>query len=149
MKLGFIGLGIMGAPMAGHLLAAGHELFAQSHGGVPAELQEQGAKVCADAREVAGLALVHKADRYFHGGVEIDYCDRGRPAEAGSAPAGSAAERDDHVDHEREARPVARDPWSWVNARVHVQDHRHLAGREVDEMIPWVWAACRADPTRC
>ena len=39
MKLGFIGLGIMGAPMAGHLLAAGHELFAQSHGGVPAELQ--------------------------------------------------------------------------------------------------------------
>ena len=100
----------------------------------------------ADARAVAGLALVHKADRYFHGGVEIDYCDRGRPAEAGSAPAGSAAERDDHVDHEREARPVARDPWSWVNARVHVQDHRHLAGREVDEMIPWIWAACRADP---
>ena len=56
MKLGFIGLGIMGAPMAGHLLAAGHELFAQSHGGVPAELQEQGAKVCADAREVAQQA---------------------------------------------------------------------------------------------
>ena len=56
MKLGFIGLGIMGTPMAGHLLAAGHELFAQSHGGVPAELQEQGAKVCADAREVAQQA---------------------------------------------------------------------------------------------
>ena len=56
MKLGFIGLGIMGAPMAGHLLAAGHELFAQSHGGVPAELQEQGAKVCADARDVAQQA---------------------------------------------------------------------------------------------
>ena len=56
MKLGFIGLGIMGAPMAGHLLAAGHELFAQSHGGVPAELQEKGAKVCANAREVAARA---------------------------------------------------------------------------------------------
>ncbi|MBP8217041.1 MAG: NAD-binding protein, partial [Thauera sp.] len=56
MKLGFIGLGIMGAPMAGHLLAAGHELFAQSHGGVPAELQEKGAKVCANAREVAQQA---------------------------------------------------------------------------------------------
>ena len=26
MKVGFIGLGVMGAPMAGHLLAAGHEL---------------------------------------------------------------------------------------------------------------------------
>ena len=56
MKLGFIGLGIMGTPMAGHLLAAGHELFAQSFGGVPAQLQEQGAKVCANAREVAQQA---------------------------------------------------------------------------------------------
>ena len=27
LKLGFIGLGIMGAPMAGHLRAAGHALF--------------------------------------------------------------------------------------------------------------------------
>ena len=27
LKLGFIGLGIMGAPMAGHLRAAGHTLF--------------------------------------------------------------------------------------------------------------------------
>ena len=27
MKIGFIGLGIMGAPMAGHLLDGGHELF--------------------------------------------------------------------------------------------------------------------------
>ena len=26
-KVGFIGLGIMGAPMAGHLLDGGHELF--------------------------------------------------------------------------------------------------------------------------
>ena len=56
MKLGFIGLGIMGAPMAGHLLAAGHELFAQSFGGVPAQLLEQGAKVCSNAREVAQQA---------------------------------------------------------------------------------------------
>ncbi len=36
MEIGFIGLGIMGAPMAGHLLAAGHELFALSRSGVPA-----------------------------------------------------------------------------------------------------------------
>ena len=26
-EIGFIGLGIMGRPMAGHLLDAGHELF--------------------------------------------------------------------------------------------------------------------------
>ena len=29
LKLGFIGLGIMGTPMAGHLLKAGHSLFIQ------------------------------------------------------------------------------------------------------------------------
>ncbi len=30
MKPGFIGLGIMGAPMAHHLLAAGHDLFVRT-----------------------------------------------------------------------------------------------------------------------
>ncbi len=53
MKLGFIGLGIMGAPMAGHLLAAGHELFVQSRGGVPPALLEAGAKACTTAADVA------------------------------------------------------------------------------------------------
>ena len=27
MKIGFIGIGIMGAPMAGHLLDGGHEVY--------------------------------------------------------------------------------------------------------------------------
>jgi hypothetical protein len=56
MKLGFIGLGIMGAPMAGHLLAAGHELFAHSRSGVPAALREAGAKACDTAADVARAA---------------------------------------------------------------------------------------------
>ena len=56
MKLGFIGLGIMGTPMAGHLLAAGHELFAQSRSGVPQTLQAAGAKSCKSAAEVAQQA---------------------------------------------------------------------------------------------
>ena len=30
-KVGFLGLGIMGAPMASHLLQAGHELTLWSH----------------------------------------------------------------------------------------------------------------------
>lgn len=58
MKLGFIGLGIMGKPMAGHLLAASHELFAYSRSGVPAELVEAGAKACASPNEVAQQADV-------------------------------------------------------------------------------------------
>jgi len=56
MKLGFIGLGIMGKPMAGHLLAAGHELFAQSRSGVPADLTSQGAKACTTPAQVAQQA---------------------------------------------------------------------------------------------
>ena len=56
MKLGFIGLGIMGLPMAGHLLAAGHELFAQSRSGVPQALLDAGAQACATATEVAQRA---------------------------------------------------------------------------------------------
>ena len=60
MKLGFIGLGIMGAPMAGHLLAGGHEVFAFSRSGVPAGVVAQGAQACASPAEVA-----QKADIIF------------------------------------------------------------------------------------
>ena len=52
-KIGFIALGIMGRPMAGHLIAAGHELFLHSRSGVPAELVEAGGK---DAGSPAGAA---------------------------------------------------------------------------------------------
>ena len=59
-KLGFIGLGIMGAPMAGHLIAAGHEVFITTRSKVPEALQTGKAVVCASAQEVA-----QKADIIF------------------------------------------------------------------------------------
>ena len=52
-KVGFVGLGIMGAPMAGHLQAGGHQLFALTHHKVPEALVAGGAKVCANGKEVA------------------------------------------------------------------------------------------------
>jgi 2-hydroxy-3-oxopropionate reductase len=55
-NVGFVGLGIMGAPMAGHLLAGGHQLFALTHGKVPEGLVAGGAKVCANGKEVAQSA---------------------------------------------------------------------------------------------
>ncbi|MEW6123216.1 MAG: 2-hydroxy-3-oxopropionate reductase [Pseudomonadota bacterium] len=58
MKVGFIGLGIMGAPMAEHLIAAGHTLYAQSRSGVPQALADKGAIACADGAEVAGNAEI-------------------------------------------------------------------------------------------
>jgi 2-hydroxy-3-oxopropionate reductase len=53
MKLGFIGLGIMGAPMAGRLRAAGHTLQVHTRSAVPQALLDAGAIACAHAREVA------------------------------------------------------------------------------------------------
>jgi len=58
LKLGFIGLGIMGAPMAGHLRAAGHELFVATRSQVPADLLAAGAVACANAAQVAQKADV-------------------------------------------------------------------------------------------
>ena len=53
-NIGFIGLGIMGTPMAGHLIGGGHTLCAHSRSGVPAEITEKGGKACASPEEVAG-----------------------------------------------------------------------------------------------
>ncbi|CAN7682812.1 2-hydroxy-3-oxopropionate reductase [Caballeronia sp. LjRoot34] len=52
-KVGFIGPGIMGAPMAANLLRGGHQLFVHARSSVPASLLEAGATQCASAREVA------------------------------------------------------------------------------------------------
>jgi 2-hydroxy-3-oxopropionate reductase len=58
MQLGFIGLGIMGAPMAGHLRAAGHDLFVTTRSKVPQALLDAGAVACANGAEVARRAEV-------------------------------------------------------------------------------------------
>jgi 2-hydroxy-3-oxopropionate reductase len=58
LKIGFIGLGVMGAPMAGHLLAAGHTLFVHTRSQVPAALSQHGATSCSNARAVAERADV-------------------------------------------------------------------------------------------
>jgi 2-hydroxy-3-oxopropionate reductase len=56
-ELGFIGLGIMGKPMAEHLLKAGNTLYVYDV--VPqcvADLKQQGVIACASSKEVAGKA---------------------------------------------------------------------------------------------
>jgi 2-hydroxy-3-oxopropionate reductase len=57
-KVGFIGLGIMGVPMAGHLQAGGHQLFVHDIRPAPAALTAGGAKVCASGKEVAESAEI-------------------------------------------------------------------------------------------
>jgi 2-hydroxy-3-oxopropionate reductase len=52
MKIGFIGLGIMGAPMALHLVNDGHQLFVNTAGKLPESIATTSATVCASAEEV-------------------------------------------------------------------------------------------------
>ncbi|MES3014298.1 MAG: NAD(P)-binding domain-containing protein, partial [Pseudomonadota bacterium] len=56
LRIGFIGLGIMGAPMAGHLIKAGHQLFVFTRGKLAPEMAESGATVCISAKGVAERA---------------------------------------------------------------------------------------------
>lgn len=58
-KIGFIGLGIMGRPMAGHLLDAGHEIVTvEHHKPLAAELADKGAKALANPKAVAEVSEV-------------------------------------------------------------------------------------------
>jgi 2-hydroxy-3-oxopropionate reductase len=52
-NLGFIGLGIMGRPMAGHLQAAGHKMFLHTRSKIPQDLLDKGGVACRSSREVA------------------------------------------------------------------------------------------------
>ncbi len=58
MKVGFIGLGIMGRPMAGHLISGGHEVHLMSRSGVPQDLVDAGGIAHDTPREVAAAADV-------------------------------------------------------------------------------------------
>ncbi|HMO45253.1 MAG TPA: 2-hydroxy-3-oxopropionate reductase [Rubrivivax sp.] len=56
LKIGFVGLGIMGTPMAGHLIKGGHPLYLYSRSSVPQDLAAAGGTACANARQVAEQA---------------------------------------------------------------------------------------------
>jgi len=55
-NIGFVGLGIMGKPMAANLIKGSHTLFLHSRSGVPQDLTSAGGKACASAKEVAQKA---------------------------------------------------------------------------------------------
>jgi 2-hydroxy-3-oxopropionate reductase len=59
MKLGFVGLGIMGKPMVLNLIKGGHSLFVHGRRAETMRpLQDAGAKACASPKEVASLSEV-------------------------------------------------------------------------------------------
>ncbi|KKB08111.1 2-hydroxy-3-oxopropionate reductase [Devosia chinhatensis] len=58
MKIGFIGLGVMGRPMAGHLIAAGHEVFLHRVKDISQHLVEAGGTALDSAKAVAEAAEI-------------------------------------------------------------------------------------------
>lgn len=56
LKLGFIGLGIMGGPMAGHLVNAGHQVFINTRSKMPESLAASAAVQSASPQDVASHA---------------------------------------------------------------------------------------------
>ena len=97
--------------------------------------------VLGDARREFGQQMLARADTYYHGGMEHEGCT-------------GLEEHDDHPKHDGlEAHEHAAsvgtgfpDPWRWISRHLHAQPHRHLAEEEFDELLPWLWAACRAAP---
>ena len=53
MKIGFVGLGIMGHPMALNLIKGGHELFVYGKRRLPSDVREAGATVCDTLKAIA------------------------------------------------------------------------------------------------
>lgn len=58
MNVGFIGLGIMGRPMAMNLAKAGHTLFVPGYRRIPDDIAATGAVACGSAKELAQRADV-------------------------------------------------------------------------------------------
>src|SRR5688572_11970214 len=58
MKIGFIGLGVMGRPMAGHLIAAGHTLVLNRVKPASQELVDKGGTAADPPKAVAEAADV-------------------------------------------------------------------------------------------
>ncbi|QEZ44850.1 2-hydroxy-3-oxopropionate reductase [Cupriavidus oxalaticus] len=52
-KIGFIGLGVMGKPMAQHIVDGGHTVLAHTRSGVPQDLLDAGVQACSSAEDLA------------------------------------------------------------------------------------------------
>lgn len=99
--------------------------------------------IAGDTRTIISVALLEKADAYYHGG-QVDH---------GDCPVTAADEKDDHdhdAHHEEEhtsnQSQAWRDPWRYLNSRLQTSAHIHLDLASAEELLPWYWAACEASP---
>ena len=117
---------------------------------MPQVVKGEGALAVAfgDAREVLGKAMVQKADSYFHGGIDMDcHVSHGEEhAHEHEHGEGCGCEECAHG-HDEHVVEGSFDPWAWINSRIRApREHRHLAGKDTVELIPWLWASVAASP---
>ena len=103
-----------------------------------------------DARETISRAFVHKADSYYHGGVDLDchhLSDRTHDDHDGDHEEHGDAHDDDHDDDHEEVVAFSDDPWRWINVHVCAPEiDKHLDGAKSVELMPWLWASVKASP---
>lgn len=100
-----------------------------------------------DARETLSRAMMHKADSYFHGGIDID-CHEGE----GHLLSNQYEEEHDegghcHKEHGEGRNHHSFDPWRWIDSRISApRIHVHLEKEKSVELMPWLWASVKSDP---
>ena len=93
-----------------------------------------------DARAVIAQMMIRKSDSYYHGGVDVDCPLHGKVCDCHH-------EKREEGTGNREQGRTGWDPWKWINAHVRApQRHVHLDGTQAVELMPFYWAALRADP---
>ena len=99
----------------------------------------------ADAKTTISAAMMQKADSYFHGGIDIE-CHEGHNHEHHESPAFAKATADKRTTN-HEPLATNHDPWLWINRHVRAPEkHVHLDDERAVELMPWFWAAVRANP---
>lgn len=104
------------------------------------------ALLLGDARQQLSQALFDKVDEYFHGGSRTVACERGMWQDDHEHGHGHDHGHDCGSDLCGPRLGLFVDPWTWLNRRIHVQEHRHMGRHEAAELLPWVWAASRVSP---
>ncbi|MDT8390404.1 MAG: hypothetical protein RRC34_07840 [Lentisphaeria bacterium] len=111
-------------------------------------------RIFGESRALISARMLHKADRYFHGGVMLDNCDYLH----GHAHHHEHTDDCGHgvdVDDEALARPAATGDDHYAGAgwyrrlilNTRPAGHTHLSTvREVKELLPWFRLATRLDP---
>lgn len=111
------------------------------------------AQIFGESRALISARMLHKADRYFHGGVMLDDCDH---LHGGGHHHEHADDGGHDAEHEEaEKTPVAAADTHYTGAgwyrnlmlSTRPSGHTHLSTtREVKELLPWFRLATKLDP---